>query len=160
VSDEHDVAWLAGLQSAWRSIPPPDPTAPVDAPDAETRASVEWLSAAWRAAASHAPAPSTLPARLRARLLRRRAAAIAPWLAAAAALVLGITWFARSERTPSPPIELASEHSATVEPPLAPRSAGPESGEPKLVTLTADRMELRSGPVRLILFTPSQESNR
>ena len=35
-----EAAWLESLQSAWRSIPPPEPTASVDAPGAAAAAGI------------------------------------------------------------------------------------------------------------------------
>ncbi len=127
---------LADLQAAWRTLDAPPATAPLDAPDATTLATVEWLREAWQATATP-PAPS-VPWRLRARPLLRRAS---PWLALAAALLL----FARTlaERPVAP---------LAIEPPVASRAV-PRLDRP-IARVTPDRMEMRSGHVRLILLTP------
>jgi len=150
---------LMKLHAAWRAMTPPDPTAGLESPDPRTAATLDWMRAAWSASAP--AAPPALPWRLRLQLARRRAAPSAPWLAAAAAVIAAIALFVRDgardrvrEATTPPCVELATE------PNPAPPRADPEVDAPKLVSLTADRMELRSGPVRLILFNPSQESPR
>jgi len=149
-----EVDPLAELSAAWRALPPPDPTSIVDAPDPATRAAIAWLQDAWRASAPALSLDRKLPWRLRIRLARRRARPITRWLASAAAVLLVLSLLSRtSRRSPlAPPPELASQRVAAVDASHEPVS------EP--VSVTADRMELRSGPVRLILLTPPSESNR
>lgn len=138
---------LDELRAAWRAMAPPDPTASVDARDEPTRAAVAWMRSAWAAAAP--PPTSALPWRVRLRIARPRVVRALPWVAAAAALVVCTALLGRGGRT---------EHDAAPVPELVAR---PEPiAKPELVSLSADRMELRSGPVRLILFTPGMESNR
>jgi hypothetical protein len=128
---------LDELAARWRRLEPPDPTAAIDGPDAATRAAIGWMRDAWRAATP--AAPRALPWRLRARLLRRTAL---PWLAAAAAIVAVAFLLSRAGdpgRRPTgrpDPVRVAAQ-----EPSLRSFACAP------------DRIELRSGPVRLILFT-------
>jgi len=138
--DDDDVPPLAELGAAWRALAAPDATAPLDAPDAATRATVEWLRDAWQLAAP--PASPSLPWRLRARPLLRRAS---PWLGAtlatAATLLLALRLLAPAP--PRPPAAAPAEQLAAAPAP-----------DPAPVVLS-DRVVLRSGNVRLILFTPS-----
>jgi hypothetical protein len=140
---------LRELRGAWRALEPPAATAPIDEPDPATRATVEWLRAAWRASEPAAPQIWSLPWSLRMRLRLRRAR-LAP-IAAAAALVVAIAAGAG----------VWSSHvaeSRRLETPRADDVAPSLSLVPSYVT--PDRMELRSGAVRLILLTPSSESDR
>ncbi len=134
--DAHDP--LNALAAAWRVVEPPEPTASLDAPDQETRATVEWLRNAWNASTPPVPA---LPWRLRGRPLVRR---IAPWLAAAATLLLALRLLLPvTERTAIP-------QSLESSPP-------PSNPTPTALVATVvlrDRMEMRAGDVRVILFTP------
>lgn len=137
MSERDPLDPLEELAAQWRRLEPPDATAAVDAPDDATRAAIGWMREAWRAAAP--AAPRDLPWKLRARLLRRRAL---PWLAAAAAIVAVAFLLSR-----------------------AGEPGGRSLGRPDPVRVAAqvpshrsfdcapDRIELRSGPVRLILFT-------
>jgi len=128
--DDDEIPPLAELGAAWRALAAPDATAPLDEPDAATRATIERLRRAWQLSAP--PASPRLPWRLRTRPLLRRAA---PWsgatLAAAATLLLALRLLAPAEQ-----------------PAIAP------APDPAPVVL-ADRVLLRSGNVRVILFTPS-----
>lgn len=124
----------------WRELVPPDPAAAVDAPDAATRALLERLRGAWRACA---PASSAPPWPIRWRLARRR---LAPPVAAAAAavLLLALGHFL-----------LPRPHAPVIPPPAAPAAATtPAPAAIPLVSIDPARMELRRGPVRVILVTP------
>jgi hypothetical protein len=149
------------LRDAWHGLEPPDPTAAVDEPDPSTRATVDWLRAAWRASEM----PLELPWALRRRLALRRARRAVPWLAAAAAALL-VAWIATRE-SPAPRSDQVAKHVAAPEPseivPSEPREsplAAPTDAPLVPVTVSARRMELRSGNVRFILLTPDQEPNR
>jgi hypothetical protein len=144
---------LSALQSAWRGLEPPDPTAAVDEPDPATRATIDWLRAAYRASET----PIELPWALRRRLALRRTKRIVPWLAAAAAALLAV-WLATRE-TPAPPEAEIARH-VVVPGPIETPLAAPTPAPLVPVVVSADRMELRSGSVRFILLTPNQESNR
>jgi hypothetical protein len=152
---------LRELAAAFRSLEPPDPTTSVESPDAATSAALNWLRAAWRASAP--AAPPALPWGVRARLALRRGGPVVRAAAAAAALLAGAFFLARSlaSRPEPAPTRIATQPSF-LESDEAARSHAPEADDaaPRLVSLTADRMEMRSGPVRLILFTPSPESLR
>ncbi|MBL8842950.1 MAG: hypothetical protein JNL90_15635 [Planctomycetes bacterium] len=127
---------LDALAAAWGAIEPPAPTAPLGAPDATTRAAVDWMARAWQATAEP-PAPR-LPWRLRARPLLRHAT---PFLATAAALLLWVRFAATDlSRIETPPAEPLVALSASI----------------PITHVAADRTELRSGRVRLILLTPPE----
>jgi len=146
---------LDALGAAWRSLAPPDPAAALDAPDPATRAAIDWMRAAWQAGAP--AAPTAIPWRLRLRLARPSVRPLLPWIAAAAATLL-VALLLRPAPSPPPgaePVELAAHPH-----PPEPSHAGSPGASPELVSLSADRMELRSGPVRLILFTPGAEQIR
>jgi len=161
---------LDALRATWRELEPPAPDAALDAPDPRAEAAVEWMRAAWR---ELEPPPAEIPWRLRARPRRRTLAR----LAAAAAILVALAWSLRelARRDTEVPDEVAvatvetgadSEHRTP--PPAPAHGAGRPGGgredetappsadtgdEPVLVALASDRMELRSGPVRLILIT-------
>ena len=42
-----DDAWIEDVRRAWRGLEPRPPAADLELEDAETRASVEWMRAAW-----------------------------------------------------------------------------------------------------------------
>jgi hypothetical protein len=157
------------LASLWRAMPSPDPTAVVDRPDAATRATVAWLRTAYVASG---PASSALPWRIRVRSLRRRSIPwLAPWIAAAA-LLLAIALLLPSNRRAAS----VARGDLIVAPPVAglptsaPTVATPVSAMPvfstqipdaiPLVAFDARRMEMRRGPVRLILVTNSKPAER
>lgn len=150
-ADRDAVAPLAEFAAAWRELDAPDATAALAAPDAATQATVDWLRAAWQASA---PAtPTGLPWSMRTRLALRR---VAPWsalVAAAAAVVILLTQLAEPARvppTPSAPLENVAI--GPVPEPIASVPTAPAEIRP---VIHADRMEMRSGNVRLILFTPA-----
>jgi len=135
---------LAELRAAWclqqpaRSV---DETGE-DGMDPSTRRAVEWLRAAWREAPVPAP---RLPSRA---VVRRRPAA---WLdrgaALAAAVLLALLLYSVVERE-------------------SPRSPSEAPRGPHVAAIGDDRIELRSGPVTLVIVTggaaggPTQEGRR
>lgn len=144
---------LDELAAAWGAIEPPAATAPLAAPDATTRAAVDWMARAWQATAEP-PAPR-LPWRLRARPLLRHAT---PFLATAAALLLWVRFAATDLsriETPLEPEQLAHRSAEPTTAPIAEPLAAPPASLP-ITHVTADRTELRSGRVRLILLTPPE----
>lgn len=137
---------LDALVAAWGAIELPAPTAPLDAPDATTRATVDWMARAWEATAEP-PAPR-LPWRLRARPLLRHAT---PFLATAALLLLWVRFAATDlSRIETPAVRLAATDHSRIETPAALPASIP------ITHVATDRTELRSGRVRLILLTPPE----
>ena len=119
--------------------------------DDATRASVQRMRDSW--AQLQAP-PVDVPAALRRRMSRRRAE-ILPWRrhAAAAALLFtvgmalrfGAGWLPAPAHV-VPPIDAGSTTPMTPSDPM----------RPHLVAAHADHLELRSGPVRLLLVTSTE----
>jgi hypothetical protein len=142
---------LDELREAWWSETPAEPADELDEADPKTRDTVAWMRAAWQGL--EVPEPR-LPAARRARPARLRPRLVPLALAAAAALLaaLGIylaTDAGEVERMPAPETHLAQGGS-----PREPANEATEvasSGD--LAYLGSDRMELRSGPVRLVLLT-------
>jgi len=125
---------IEGLREAWGDLEAPPPDRVLEAPDAETRAALEWMREAWRALE---PPAARIPWRVR---LARRAGGLRPIAAAAAVLVAAVVFGRGFFDAPSRPHEA-----------VQPLAALPEV---RIASLDPDRMELRSGPVRLILLTP------
>jgi hypothetical protein len=141
------AAPLEEFAAAWRALEPPAVDDLEATPDPATRASIEWLRAAWQAAAP--PAPRELPWSLRMRRTLRRAAPWSALVATAAAIVLLLS-----------PVRHRSPADSPALPPTVPVeqvAIGPRTPErtPPATEIHADRMEMRSGNVRLILFTSS-----
>jgi len=165
VAERDDDAPLDELRAAWRSLAPDNPAERVDAPDSETRATLDWLRAAWQATASDAPTapPLQLPWRLRLTAARRRLLPLAPWLAAAGLLVALLREFTAPYAAPTAPSR--GDLVVDASPDAAPVAAGPTVVHvpdpiafPDVIPLTAvdaHRMEMRRGPVRLILVLPT-----
>jgi len=162
--DDDELA-LDELRAAWRTLAPDDPSAGVDAPDAATQAALEWMRAAWRSAAIDAPldaAPPRLPWRARWTVARRRALPLLPWLAAAGLLVAVLREVTPPRAAPAPS---RGDLVVGTSPDFAPVAAGPtivHVPDPISVTdvvpltaVDAHRMEMRHGPVRLILVMPT-----
>jgi len=100
------------------------------------------MRAAWIAVQ---PPPARLPWRLRVQRTARLHRGWA-WTAAAAALVLVLFGASLLVREPAQPVEL----SGVDEPRPQPSS---ERSDPLIASIAHDRTEIRSGPVRLILFS-------
>jgi hypothetical protein len=140
--DDDELA-LDELRAAWRTLAPDDPSERVDAPDAATQAALDWMRAAWSATAADAPLDATplrLPWRARWTVARRRARPLLPWLAAAGLLVAVL----REVTTPR-----AVQTIVPVPDPITVSDVIP------LTAVDAHRMEMRHGPVRLILVMPT-----
>jgi hypothetical protein len=149
--DDADLP-LEELRRAWSRIEPPRPDSELAHTDERTRAAVEWMQSAWSRV--EAPAP-VLPARI---LPFSRAQRLALPLAAAAGalLALGI-WFALQRFAPGVrPVDMEHELTAAAESTdRDPTDAGPALAEGvQVASLAADRLEVCSGSVCLILLTP------
>ena len=134
---------LDELRRAWRGLAPEDPADDLGLADARTRATVDWMRAAWSSVEAPAPPVHSLPApRQRIPVLR-----LAAGLAAAAAVLLSL-WF--SLQRPAGPARSRDEGGpiAAVETP----GARPAPEGPRLASISSEHIELRSGPVRLILL--------
>jgi hypothetical protein len=125
--------------------------------DEATRRVVAWLGAALVAQSPPAGVPvEALERRRRAARPRWRLLAGRPALAAAALLLValgaGAWWFERAGRRAAAPAPVASI--APSEPPIPVEPVTPEAAPPApgLVAVSDGRLELRSGPVRLLLF--------
>jgi len=147
---EHDALppeLSALLTSAWHEQPAPEATPSLAQSDAETRAAVDWLQRSWTQL--DAPALGEVPRALRRRVAQRRAPVLA-WRrhAAAAALLLAVGLALRFSASWSTHVPRAD-----ASPPVAARPS--VAGGPQLVSAGPGRLELRSGPVRLLLLEPT-----
>jgi hypothetical protein len=128
-----DDAGSAELRALYARLqPPPLADEPFEA-DAETVRVVGWMQQAWRGLAVP---PARAPRRARPRPVRRALAAAALLLVVAGAAFLR-AW---RERTATRPERLAG---------VGTRTEGVE-----VLAALPDRLELRSGPVRLVLLEP------
>lgn len=137
---------LDELRRAWAAAEPPPPDPDLDQADASTRAAVAWMQAAWSRV--EAPVP-VAPLALRARRSGWRR--WAQPLAAAAGVLLALSaalWLQRSGPAVRPG-GVDTETTAQIEGPAPTR---PDT-DVEVAALAPDRVELRSGPVRLILLT-------
>lgn len=138
---------LEELRSAWPSLEAPAPDRELAGEDPLTRRSVAWLQRAWEL--HEAPAGSP-PVALRPRPLLG-------WAAAAAVLVLGAAAALWRQEAPGEPGDAA--------PAVAQHQPEPAPAEEPVVVavILADRVELQSGPVRLIFLNeplaPASETN-
>ncbi|HEX5009354.1 MAG TPA: hypothetical protein VFY71_03050 [Planctomycetota bacterium] len=163
---------LDALARAFRELPAPAPARELQAEDEGTRRAVAWMAAAWQA---QSPASSAPPAEVLARRARpaplRVQRAWRPLAAAAAVLVLlGGAWMLAGRVLP--PREATSLPAVAqgpgAEPPV-PAVAPPEPAPPHIappvasasgvVAVAEDHLELRSGPVRMLLFLKPTTSN-
>jgi len=160
---------LDALARAFRELPAPAPARELAAEDEATRRAVAWMAAAFRA---QSPASSAPPAEILARTARptpRRT--WRPLAAAAAVLVLlgGALVLAehvlqpRVATRPDAPVAQAPdiEIPAPAITPAAPDITPPASSPSGIVAAAEDHLELRSGPVRMLLFLkpPSNPEN-
>ena len=165
MSDLHDEP-LGDLRRAWREVSAPRPADDAAELDERTRAVVLALRSAWhalpvpaaprdRARTPQRPVPAHPPRRAWRDARRgafRRLAAAAVLLVAA----LGVALAWRARRGESPVRELPRESVAT-RPDPEPASSAPPSASARVARATpaaigADHLELRSGPVRLLLL--------
>ena len=149
---EEDVG--AELRDAWRQLSPPPLPDASEAADPTTAATVRWMQSAWRAleappgSARLQPGSSVLstlgkrpgwsPA-LPGRRLRPRLVALAALVLA----TLGVLW-----RVLAPP--------RATEPEVTPLARVPAV---EVLEVRPEQLELRSGPVRLVLVTPAAAQN-
>jgi len=140
VPEERDPLEL--LAASWKRLEAPSPARDLEKEDEVTRRAVLWLRQAW----STLEAPVLrAPRRLRFAPFRRRV--LRPAVAAALLLAAGAALF-----LPGRPQETRSAAEIVVRAPNPP--------EPRPVLLPDSRpgrMELRSGPVRLILLQPNKK---
>ena len=134
---------LDELRAAWTSLRPREPAEEADQADARTGEVVDWLRAAWgtvEAPVLQRPGPR-VPA---GRLLFLRGSRLAKGVAAAAVVLVAFGSWALFQR-PAPDVRSPDEDMQVHVPPA------PADG-PRVASLGPDYIELRSGPVRLILF--------
>jgi len=159
-SKDGDPTPSAELRDLYRSLQPPRPADEACAADPRTARAVAWMRAAWTQLEIPEAAP---PSRTLARPRSRWPGAVGPRVlglaAAAVALALaGAALWPRSWRAdPSePPASLAQSEGIPGN-----SSAVPASGHDgiQVITSAPDRLELLSGPVRLMLLdTPPTTS--
>jgi hypothetical protein len=145
---------LDALRRAFEALPAPPPVRELGSEDDDTRRVVAWMAAAWsaQAPATSAPPATLRPAALRPTALPRRAEfAWRPLAAAAVVLVLlgGSLLVAHVTRG-----RVASQPA----PPVAQTPAAPS--RPGIVAAADDHLELRSGPVRMLLFLQPPPASR
>ncbi len=160
---------LDALVRAFRELPAPPPARELDAEDEATRRAVAWMAAAFGA---QSPASSAPPAAILARTARpaprREHRAWRPLAAAAAVLVLlggGLVLADRvlRPRAATPPdAPLAQVPPAEIPAPdIAPPDITPPAARASgVVAVAEDHLELRSGPVRMLLFLSAPPSSR
>ena len=160
-----DDEGLDALRRAFEALPAPPPVRELGAEDDDTRRVVAWLAAAWsaQAPASSAPPAALRPAALRPGALPRRAEfAWRPLAAAAVVLVLlgGSLLVAHvlRGRVASRPALPVVRTPAAPAPALVETPAPPP--QPGVVAAAADHLELRSGPVRMLLFLQPPPASR
>ncbi len=134
------------LRSAWEELSPPPPFRELADEDAGTRASVAWLAEAYAAVTPAQPAAAP-------RAPRRQWRRWLPLLPLAAAAAFLLRAAAEPPLAPEPEPALAA---AAVAPAAAAEAVAPAapSSPVELIASLPDRLELRSGPVRLTLLQP------
>lgn len=142
-SDREDGELRAELARLYRGLEPEAPADAIEDADAATRSSVAWLRSAWESLEVPRAAPPAARGLPRPSLRRRVALALV-----AAALLVGlgqVIWRTRTSQDPG------------VEPAVVQRESSPDSStsetEIQLASLSSDHIEMRSGPVRLVLYT-------
>lgn len=135
MSDERDDSGrVREWRELYRRLTPPPLADGLDEAEAETARAVRWMQTAWRELeVPPAVPPMRRVAPVRARFARRAL----PWLVAAGVVAGGAALLLR--------VRQASPHEEHV-------SAAPITIE----DVRADRLELRSGPVRLLLLSPPE----
>jgi hypothetical protein len=164
---------LDALGRAFRELPAPAPARELGAEDEATRRAVAWMAEAWQA---QSPASSAPPAAIFARsarpVLRRVRPLWRPLAAAAAVLLLLGGGLLLAERLGQPRAATRPEPTVAHAPPIdipAPQVPAPEPAPPDItppatsasgvVAVAEDHLELRSGPVRMLLFLKPTTSN-
>ena len=152
------------LREAWAGAAPPVATPKLDDADPLTRATVAWSRDAWeQLEAPAARMPLALHVATRFASLRR-----APWPRyAAAAVVLIALMLGRSLRPTdgerAPLNETTASNGADTSPASTSQGTSHTPAalpERRVVAVADDHIELRSGPVRLLLMTAAQPSER
>ena len=146
---EEDVG--AELREAWRHLSPPPLPDAIDEADPATAAAVGWMRSAWRtleapsAIAVHRPDSSSserTEEEQRAGVQRRRVAARLVALAALVLALLGVLWRALPRRSATDTIATPVARASAVE----------------VLDVRPEQLELRSGPVRLVLVSPADDT--
>ncbi|MCZ6596974.1 MAG: hypothetical protein O7B99_04990 [Planctomycetota bacterium] len=144
------------LRRAWQGLEPPETGGALGAQDPETRASVDWMRAAWLGLE---PPPTRVPVRsghLRRKELLRpervllRVAAALLFIASGAALAWKLFDVPSGTSEPAPAV---ARNGAAAGEPI--ESTPAEEDQVVIASLAHDHIEMRSGPVRLILLTDS-----
>lgn len=155
MAESRDDLPLEELREAWRAARPRSHDADAgdgqEPQDASTRAVVDWMRAAWGTLeASAAPVPRVPPPSTgRLLALPRRRWRVAAALAAGLLAVAAVGAFLQRSGDGVRPED---EHAPRVADAGPPASAGSPADGPQVVSLGPDHLEMRSGPVRLILF--------
>ena len=178
-SDDRSDERIDELRAAWSELRPRDVDAEAEgAPaDALTRSAVTWTQAAWSRLEPRLGVEELLASRRRTRSVRRanapsllRGPLRGARLAAAALVLVGLGLLLARVSGPFGPTtgdagdELVGGPQVTPPVPDPAPSAGPASAasapEPglRLASLSPEHLELRSGPVRLILLRPEDAS--
>ena len=135
---------LEALGEAWRSLEPPAPADGLADCDPLTRASVEWLRDAWQRLEPQRPV--ALPARSSPNPWRQAVAPLAVAAAVLAVLAGSAWWGTRPGPEPAPRV-------ADLDPTPFAGSVLPLGAGAGVSHVASDRIELRSGNVRLVLLT-------
>ena len=135
------------LRELYRALQPPPLADDADDADPETARAVQWMRDAWQGLEIPAARVPMAPRRVRRVARPLRFALLA---AAAALLALGgaALWRALG-RAPSAPSSA---------PRLADRPAPRDTSGVEVLAALPDRLELRSGPVRLVLLAPADDA--
>jgi hypothetical protein len=149
--EQRDELPLDELREAWRSQSPAEPADELEEADPKTRATVAWMRAAWQAL--EVPEPR-LPAPRRARFVRLRPRLVPLVLAAAAAVLVMLGVYLAKDASDVQRMPEQETRLAQGEGPSEPLQRTTEvASSADIAYLGDDRMELRSGPVRLVLLT-------
>ncbi len=163
MGDQHGRGFdpLDDLRAAWRSLEAPAPTDELADADPRTRRAVEWMRAAWatvepeRELAPPRPVPVAAPRLLPPPVLLRLAAAILVATLAAllwwrpdgsAAVEEGAPGLTADSDAPSAPDRRVPEPERVPEQPVLEHVV-------QFASLSSEKLEMRSGPVRLVLLT-------
>ena len=149
---KRDPEPLDALREDWQALVPPAPVRPLADEDAETRTAVDWMRSTWNAL--EAPEPGSVPTALTRTLASRPAPRLRLVPRIALALAAGlVAWFGFAVLRPAQdptssteaPVELASVETAP---------APSMQAAPIVLAANTERVELRSGSVRLVLLQP------
>ena len=173
--DELTPEGLERLRSAWRGVAPRELPDELDDADALTQRTVEWMRAAWEGLevpecrVSRPPSPAQLAApsirSVRSRPHRLRVLSLAAAVILALFLAFALNRLQRSLDPARPLIERGEGTGLPVARPEPAGSALPDlpdlpdlSGGAQVASVSPEHIELRSGPVRLILLEPPRTS--